>query len=160
MDNHELNVKVGDRVAISRPGLGGRFAARVERLSTVTAVRPRSFDAGGLCFRYDGREWSGHNRIRLIPREEDEIELRTQATVHEADLVERAVRAREDVILAFVLSCRHQDEWLKLGLSELSRIAALHGITSARAEAITASQRQLSTLPPLNPWQNSKASSR
>lgn len=151
MENKELEVKVGDRVIISRPGSGGRFAARVERTSTVTAVRPKSFDAGGLCFRYDGREWSGHNRVNLIPREEDLNVSRELATANEVELQERAARAREDVILAFVLSCRHQEEWLKLGLAELSRIAALHGITSARAEALNASRRQLATLPPLEP---------
>jgi hypothetical protein len=117
----------------------------------VEAVRPKSFDAGGLCFRYDGREWNGHNRIRLIQREEELNEIRAREAAREADLVERTERASEDVILAFVLSCRHQQEWLKLGLPELTRIAALHGITSPRAEALHASQRQLSTLPPLNP---------
>jgi len=73
--------------------------------------------------------------------------MRALEAAREADLFERAERAREDVILAFVLSCRHQDEWLKLGLSELRRIAALLGISSPRVEALNASQRRLSTLP-------------
>jgi hypothetical protein len=87
----------------------------------------------------------------LVPREEDEHEKRLLAAAHEAELSERAERAREDVLLSFVLSCRHQEEWLKLGLEELRRIAALHGITSPRGEALRASQRRLSTLPPDEP---------
>jgi hypothetical protein len=158
MYSHELKVKVGDRVVISRPDSKDPFAARIERVSTVEAVRPKSFDAGGLCFRYDGREWSGHNRIRLVPREEESREMRTLEAAREADLIERAKRAREDVILAFVLSCRHQDEWLKLGLEELRRIAELHGITSARSAALGASRRRLSTLPPLRPLEEQRGS--
>jgi hypothetical protein len=158
MHSHELNVKVGDRVVISRPDSRDPFAARIERVSAVEAVRPKSFDAGGLCFRYDGREWSGHNRVCSIPREEGIKEKRALEAAREADLIERAKRAREDVILAFVLSCRHQDEWLKLGIEELRRIAELHGIASARAEALSASQRRLSTLPPLRPFEEQRGS--
>ena len=148
MERNEGKMQVGDRVIISRPGSEGLFSARIERESTVTAIRPKSFDAGGLCFRNDGREWSGHNRVKLIPHEADEQERRLLAATLEVERFERAERAREDVILSFVLSCRHQEEWLKLGLEELRRIAALHGITSPRAEALQASRRRLSTLPP------------
>lgn len=79
-------VMVGDRVLISRPKslngignrLGNRFGKllgdRIGRPSTVTAVRPQSFDAGGLCFRHDGREWNGHNRVQFIARAEGETD--------------------------------------------------------------------------------------
>ncbi len=129
MDSPELSVKVGDRVIISRPRAAGSFAADFDRFSTVSAVRPKSFDAGGLCFRNDGREWGGHNRVRLIAPEEVEGDARLPAG---ASGLDRAERAREDVMLAFLLSSRHEKEWLKLGLHELRRIAALHGIASAR----------------------------
>jgi hypothetical protein len=66
MDRNGLKIKVGDRVIVTRPISIQRYAARVERFSTVTAVRTKSFEAGGLCFRNDGREWNGHNRVRLI----------------------------------------------------------------------------------------------
>jgi hypothetical protein len=71
MDNDVRRVKVGDRVIISRPQSKGRFPKTVDRFAHVAAVRPKSFDAGGLCFRYDGREWSGHNRVRLAPMDLD-----------------------------------------------------------------------------------------
>jgi len=158
MNSAETKFRVGDRVVISRPDPGSIFAKRIERDASVTAVLPKSFDAGGLCFRYDGREWSGHNRVCLIPREEGIKEKRALEAAREADLIERAKRATEDVILAFVLSCRHQDEWLKLGIEELRRIAELHGIASARAEALSASQRRLSTLPPLRPFEEQRGS--
>jgi hypothetical protein len=116
MDSQELNVNVGDRVVISRPRSVGSFAASVDWFSTVSAVRAKSFDAGGLCFRNDGREWGGRNRVRLAAREE--------------------LEAKEDAILAFLLSSRHEKEWLKLGLDELRRIAALHGIKSGRKEPL------------------------
>src|ERR1700722_9983369 len=70
MDAQELNVNVGDRVVISRPRAAGSFAASMVRFSTVSAVRTKSFDAGGLCFRNDGREWGGHNRVRAAELEE------------------------------------------------------------------------------------------
>jgi hypothetical protein len=142
MHSNEIGFKIGDRVIISRPGSEGPFAERVERLSSVTAVRPKSFDAGGLCFRPDGREWSGHNRIKLIQRLEEAEEARARVEAREADLLDRAERSREDVLLAFVLSRRHQEEWLKLGLDELRRIAALHGIACPKTEALKAPQRQ------------------
>lgn len=154
MESHEIKVRVGDRVVISRPDSNDRLAPGKERRATVEAVRTKSFDAGGLCFRYDGREWNGQNRIRLIPREQDEIETQAAKAARAENFIERAEHAREDVILAFVLSRRHQNEWLKLGLPELTRIAALHGIASARTEALNASQQQLATLPPLNPWEH------
>ena len=134
MDLRELRVKVGDRVVISRPQSTSRFAASIERLSTVTAVRSKSFDAGGLCFRNDGREWGGHNRIRLVPQEENSNDSGSLAGAEEASRLERAERAREDSVLAFLLSSRQEEEWLRLGIHELRRIAALHGIGSARPE--------------------------
>ena len=78
MDKAELDPKVGDLVIISRPASTRPYAARIEKLATVTATRPRSFDAGGLCFRKDGKEWKGHNRVRPMlsdPFEEDWIAL-------------------------------------------------------------------------------------
>lgn len=146
MEPLQLKIRVGDRVIISRPNLSDRFAPRIERVATVTGVRAKSFDAGGLCFRYDGREWSGHNRLRLIPREEDKNEALLVAAAREAEIIERTQRAREDVILAFVLSCRPQEDWLKLGLDELKRIAALHGITSPKTEVLKAPPHRLSAL--------------
>jgi hypothetical protein len=127
MIQNKLRINVGDRVVISRPTSTQRFAAHVERASTVTAVRPRSFDAGGLCFRNDGREWSGHNRIRFVPSVETSEATISLAAVEEAS---RAERAKEDAILAFLLSSRREMDWLNLGLEELRRIAALHGITA------------------------------
>jgi hypothetical protein len=139
MNMEELTVKVGDCVIISRNRTKGSFAADIERFSNVTAVRPKSFDAGGLCFRMDGREWGGHNRVRLISPVEEENSIGSPAKPREASPLERADRAKEDAILAFLLSSRHEREWLKLGLHELRRIAALHGIPSARTEAFQAS---------------------
>jgi hypothetical protein len=136
MDFPELNVKVGDRVIISRPRAAGSFATDFERLSTVSAVRPKSFDAGGLCFRNDGREWGGHNRVRLIAPDEADYDASLPAAAGDASRLDRAERAREDVILAFLLSSRHEKEWLKLGIHELRRIAALHGIAPARKEPL------------------------
>jgi hypothetical protein len=135
----EQKVKVGVRVIISRPRPNGALGSRIERVSTVTAVRPRSFDAGGLCFRMDGREWGGHNRVRLLCAEEEDNSNGSLPNDPEASGLERAERAREDAILAFLLSARHEKDWLKLGLQELRRIAALHGITSARGQALQAS---------------------
>jgi len=134
MNSDELKVQVGDRVVISRPRSNGRFAGNIERLSTVTAVRPKSFDAGGLCFRNDGREWGGHNRVRLIPPDGEDDPIEARARADEACRLERSDRAREDAVLAFLLSSKHEKEWLKLGIIELRRIAALHGIVPIRAE--------------------------
>jgi hypothetical protein len=131
----ELKVAVGDRVIISRPISNRPFAAIIERIATVTAVRPRSFDAGGLCFRNDGKEWGGHSLVRPISQVEQELSVGALAEVAEASRLERAERAREDVLLAFLLSSRHEEQWLKLGLEELRRIAALHGISSAHSRA-------------------------
>ena len=151
LELHGVKVKVGDRAIISRPASMDRYAEQIERLSTVTAIRPQSFDAGGLCFRYDGREWSGHNRVELIPREEEEIENRLLAVARETELLERAERGRDDIILAFVLSRIHEKRWLRLGVEELKRIAVLHGITSPKAEALGSSFNQLSSLPVVEP---------
>ena len=134
MEKHEIDVAVGQRVRISRPGADGRFTGRVERFARVTAIRAKSFDAGGLCFRRDGREWNGHNRVFLVPIEEASEDT-SLIKPHEAILMERAERAREDVTLAFLLSCQHEKQWLRLGLNELRRIAALHGIAPGRGEA-------------------------
>jgi hypothetical protein len=134
----ELKVKVGDRVVISRPRSAGSFAASVDRYSTVSAVRTRSFDAGGLCFRNDGREWGGHNRVRMVTPEEAEKHAGSLAAAGETSGLERSERSREDAILAFLLSSRHEKEWLKLGIHELRRIAALHGIASPRKEPLKA----------------------
>jgi hypothetical protein len=133
----EEEVKVGGRVIISRPRPNGTLGARIERFSTVSAVRPKSFDAGGLCFRMDGREWGGHNRARF-PSAEEGISDGSLTNDPEASHHERADRAREDAILAFLLSGQHEKDWLKLGIHELRRIAALHGIPSARAKVFHA----------------------
>jgi hypothetical protein len=138
MNPEVLFVKVGDRVIISRPRSSSRFATTVDRYALVTAVRPKSFDAGGLCFRNDGREWSGHNRVRLISQEQDESSVASRAEAEEALRLERAERAREDVRLASLLSYRHEQEWLRLGLDELRRIAALHGIGAVKGESNSA----------------------
>jgi hypothetical protein len=138
MEPQELNVKVGDRVVISRPRLAGSFASSIDRFSTVSAVRTKSFDAGGLCFRNDGREWGGHNRVRLMVPDEVKNEAVSPAAANDGSSLDRAERGREDAILAFLLSSRHEKEWLKLGLPELRRIAALHGIKSTRKEPLEA----------------------
>jgi len=134
MDMDELRVRVGDRVVISRPQSDSRFAAHIERYATVTAVRARSFDAGGLCFHNDGREWGGHTRIRLMTQMEAERDSLSRPTAADAIRQEREERAREDSVLAFLLSSQQEKDWLKLGLDELRRIAALHGIRAGRAE--------------------------
>jgi len=133
MNPNEIKIMVGDRVVISRPTSTQRFAPRIDKFATATAVRAKSFDAGGLCFRYDGREWNGHNRVRLVlPDETGEANL-LPVTPAEAT---RAERAKEDAVLAFLLSSRHETEWLKLGLEELRRIAALHGIMAMRVDTL------------------------
>jgi hypothetical protein len=87
----------------------------------------------------------------LIPREEEEIENRLLAVARETELLERAERGRDDIILAFVLSRIHEKRWLRLGVEELKRIAVLHGITSPKAEALGSSFNQLSSLPVVEP---------
>jgi len=134
MMTDELQVQVGDRVVISRPRSNSPFAGSIERLSTVTAVRPKSFDAGGLCFRNDGREWGGHNRIRLNPPDGESDPVEARARADEANRLEGSEHAREDAVLAFLLSSRPEKEWLKLGIIELRRIAALHGIMARRTQ--------------------------
>ena len=134
MESEEFRVQVGDRVVISRPRSNRSFAGSIERLSTVTTIRLKSFDAGGLCFRNDGREWGGHNRVRLIPPDGEEDPVEARARADEAVRMERSERGREDTVLAFLLSSRHEKEWLKLGIVELRRIAALHGIKPARLQ--------------------------
>ncbi len=133
-EKHDLNVKVGDGVIIS-PSSSPRRSARRERYSTVSMVRPNSFDAGGLCFRNDGREWHGRHRVRLISQAQEEKEGRIVPKVSDDEerrderrRIERAKRNAENAILAYLLSYRQENEWLKLGVRELRRIAALHGI--------------------------------
>lgn len=134
----DLLVKVGDRIVISRPRPNGTLGARIERTSAVTAVRTRSFDAGGLCFRMDGREWGGHNRARTLTQNEAGVSDGSLTNDPDPSASERVERAREDSILAFLLSSKNEKDWLKLGLAELRRIAALHGIRTARTEAVPA----------------------
>jgi hypothetical protein len=135
MKKSDLKVKVGDGVIIS-PSSSPRHFPAVERLSTVSAVRPKSFDAGGLCFRNDGKEWRGHQRVRLISPPQEEMEDRVVSEPSEDEKrrdderqVKRARRSTENAILAYLLSYRQENEWLNLSLHELRRIAALHGIT-------------------------------
>jgi hypothetical protein len=130
MNRNELKLGVGDRVIVSRPASANRFAPCVDQFRTVTAVRPKSFDAGGLCFRNDGREWNGHNRVRLVLSDEAGQVKSLKAPFEEASRVDRA---SEDATLAFLLTSRNEVDWLKLGLQELRRIAALHGIEARRA---------------------------
>jgi hypothetical protein len=125
MDQDELKLKVGDQVIISRPTSTRRFSAHVEQPATVTATRSKSFDAGGLCFRNDGREWNGHNRVRLFPADDAEKDATSQEAAAETGRLERA---SEDAMLAYLLSSRDETDWLKLGLPELRRIAVMHGI--------------------------------
>ena len=132
---NELKVRVGDRVIISRPASSQPYAALIERASTVTAVRPKSFDAGGLCFRKDGREWNGHNQVRMVPSDQAKEHMISQIGIEDASCAERA---REDAMLAFLLSSRHQKDWLKLGLQELRRIAALHGLLARHPDPVEA----------------------
>ena len=135
MDRNELKVKVGDGVVISRPTSTQPFAPLIERLANVTAMRAKSFDAGGLCFRYDGREWNGHNRIRLVHSVETR---RARISLSAAEDAMRAEQAREVAMLASLLSSHHEMQWLELGVEELRRIAALHGIRSLRADSLEA----------------------
>jgi hypothetical protein len=134
MKKHYLKVKVGDGVIIS-PSSSPRHSPAMERLSTVTAVRPKSFDAGGLCFRNDGKEWRGHQRVRLVspPQEQNEGPIVPQMSEEELRRddemqIKLAKRNTENAILAYLLCYRQEDEWLNLSLRELRRIAALHGI--------------------------------
>ncbi|MGA9670192.1 MAG: hypothetical protein WBQ94_13350 [Terracidiphilus sp.] len=135
MKKHDLNVKVGDAIVISPSSSSKRYPA-MERLSTVSAVRPKSFDAGGLCFRNDGREWRGRHRVYLVaqaPEESEEDNLlvlsEEERSREERRQIEYAKRKTENAILAYLLSYRQENEWLRLSLRELRRIAALHGIT-------------------------------
>ncbi|MGA2560579.1 MAG: hypothetical protein ABSF17_12945 [Terracidiphilus sp.] len=124
--------KVGDRVIISRPRSRSSFSDCIERLSSVTSVRTKSFEAGGLCFRYDGREWGGRNRIRLVTPSEDPEHIASLLKAEEAFQADRGNGLREDMILALLISSRDERDWLRLGVEELRRIAALHGIPSTR----------------------------
>jgi hypothetical protein len=75
METCALKVSIGYRVIISRPGSKWPFAESYGRFSFVSAVRPKSFDAGGLRFRNNGRQWNGDNRVDLIPRKRGELTL-------------------------------------------------------------------------------------
>jgi hypothetical protein len=108
----------------------------MERLTTVSAVRAKSFDAGGLCFRNDGKEWRGYQRVRLISQPQEEMADGVGPELSEDEKrrdderqIKRAKRNTENAILAYLLSYRQENEWLNLSLHELRRIAALHGIT-------------------------------
>lgn len=71
-------LKVGDQILISSSASNERFTPIVGRFATVTAVRSLSFDAGGLCFRKDGTEWSGCYRVlRIFPKGREESGLRS-----------------------------------------------------------------------------------
>jgi len=134
MNTQKTTINVGDRAIISTPSSASCISSNIERLSIVTAVRPRSFDAGGLCFRFDGREWYGKSHARLISSEEEESFLRSLAMAEEERRREVEDRAREDVVLASLLTYRHEKEWLQLGLDELRRIAAELGIHHGSAK--------------------------
>jgi hypothetical protein len=134
MKKLDLKVKVGDGVIIY-PSSSPRPSPGVERLSTVSTVRPKSFDAGGLCFRNDGKEWRGHQSVRLISPPQDENDGGVVPELSEDEKrqaeerqIKRAKRSTENAILAYLLSYRQEDEWLNLSLHDLRRIAALHGI--------------------------------
>jgi hypothetical protein len=75
----------------------------------------------------------------LISQEEEEDYIHSLARAEEEINVERAERGREDVFLASLLTYRHEKEWLELGVDELRRIAAMFGISHARAQALEAS---------------------
>jgi hypothetical protein len=60
--------------------------------------------------------------------------LEARARADEANRLERSEHAKEDAVLAFLLSSRAEKEWLKLGIIELRRIAALHGIMARRTQ--------------------------
>jgi len=130
VDQNELRICTGDRVVISRPTSTQRHAIRRERLATVTAVRPSSFDAGGLCFRNDGREWNGHNRVRLIHLDEAREAAILPAAVEAAELAERAIQNEKQ---AFVSSTLQSDR-LKPDLEELPRMQALRAMMSRRQQ--------------------------
>jgi len=56
--------------------------------------------------------------------------IEATASLGAVDEASRDMRAKEDATLAFLLSSRHEMDWLNLGLDELRRIAALHGFTA------------------------------
>jgi hypothetical protein len=74
----------------------------------------------------------------VIPPDGEEDPAAARAKADEANRLERSERAREDAVLAFLLCSRHEKEWLKLGIDELRRIAALHGIMPRRSQPIQA----------------------
>jgi hypothetical protein len=68
------------------------------------------------------------------PQEENEgpiVPERSEEELRQDDerQIKRAKRNAENAILAYLLSYRQEEEWLSLGLHDLRRIAALHGIT-------------------------------
>jgi hypothetical protein len=138
MEESGPSFNVGDRVIISRPRSRSSFSECVERISSVTSVRPKSFEAGGLCFRYDGREWGGRNRVRLVTPSEDPENLETLLKEETEFQSHHSSGLREDMVLAVLLSSRDERDWLRLGVPELRRIAALHGIPVARSNSRTA----------------------
>jgi hypothetical protein len=152
MKKRILNVKLGDAVVISASSSAKR-SATTERMSTVSAVRSKSFDAGGLCFRNDGKEWRGRHRAYLTAQTQEVSERNhlenpllelsgEERSREEQRQIEQAKRKTENAILAYLLTFRQENEWLRLSLRELRRIAALHGITvKKRTRARTSASR-------------------
>ena len=148
MDQNELRICAGDRVVISRPTSTQRHALRCERLATVTAVRPRSFEAGGLCFRNDGREWNGHNRVRLFHSDEPGEAAIPPAVVEAAEFADRAIENEKRVFVSSPL----QTDRLKPDPEELRRVQALHAMRSRRQQPsgrVPHTKLQLVEPPPL-----------
>jgi hypothetical protein len=112
------NVKVGDRILISKPSSNAGLAAISGFAATVLAVRPKSFDAAGLCFRMDGREWRGNRWANPMAAKDRRNAANPLAGDGEAELA-----PGEEAILASMLSTRSETEWLNLGVDELRRIA-------------------------------------
>lgn len=112
------NVKVGDRVLISKASSSAGLAAISGFAATVLAVRPKSFDAGGLCFRMDGREWRGNRWANPIAAKGRRNTANPLAGDRESEFA-----SDEEAILASMLSARSETEWLNLGVEELRRIA-------------------------------------
>jgi PAS domain S-box-containing protein len=125
---NELRVKVGDGVFIFNTQDNGSIAEVSRRFTRVTAVRPKSFDAGGLCFKYDGREWRGRSMVRLTTRDEEAAYFRAAPEPSRVNRPRPRDEEREDAILAARFSYRDEREWQELGLVELRRIADLLGI--------------------------------
>ena len=145
---NDLRVQVGDRVVIAKPASSDHMAPWVERVSFVTAVRAKSFDAGGLCFRLNGQGWNGRhyllgaagNRETPFPKHTTE-ETKTQERLpFGSGLIPCVPPSREAVVLAFLLADQPEEEWLSLGVLELRRIAAMLGVVSSTTRTSNPSQ--------------------